>query len=260
MAKSLAKRALTLFKGEIVRQSAYSEVQNALNLLRPIQTEHLLVRLGPEGDGGYLIPNDLEGIVHLFSPGVGDEWGFEQDLFSTTGAAIDMIESGFPNRDCPFAVTAGRLGGFTGFGQVGTDSWIKQCNPEPNGDFVLSMDIEGAEYQVLLGISENLLRRFRIITIEFHNLQRLADRNWLLDTLLPVVLKITTHFIPVHAHANNAGPLTNVHGFMVPNLLEMTFLRRDRIMRQGSYAKIPNKLDTPCDFHKPEIDLIRLWG
>ena len=37
-------------------------------------------RLGPDGDGGYLVPDDLAGIEYTFSPGVSTESGFEAAL------------------------------------------------------------------------------------------------------------------------------------------------------------------------------------
>ena len=45
-----------------------TDLSSFLNDLRVYQTE--LVRLGGNNDGGYLLPNDLEGITACFSPGV----------------------------------------------------------------------------------------------------------------------------------------------------------------------------------------------
>ena len=38
-----------------------------------------LIRLGPDSDGGYLVPDDLAGIKACFSPGVAQVSGFERD-------------------------------------------------------------------------------------------------------------------------------------------------------------------------------------
>jgi hypothetical protein len=46
--------------------------------LAPIDTGIPLDRVGGDGDGGYLIPRDTEGVVALFSPGVSTvagRWG-----------------------------------------------------------------------------------------------------------------------------------------------------------------------------------------
>lgn len=50
-----------------------------LRALRPVRTQFPLIRLGPLGDGGYLVPDDLDGITACFSPGVGDISAFEED-------------------------------------------------------------------------------------------------------------------------------------------------------------------------------------
>jgi hypothetical protein len=43
-----------------------------VRLMRPIESGHPLVRLGGPKDGGYLVPDDLDGIAFCFSPGVSD--------------------------------------------------------------------------------------------------------------------------------------------------------------------------------------------
>jgi hypothetical protein len=44
------------------------------------QTNHQLIRLGESGDGGYLVPDDLDGITACFTGGVGPMIKFEHDL------------------------------------------------------------------------------------------------------------------------------------------------------------------------------------
>ena len=43
------------------------------------------------------------------------------------------------------------------------------------GDLILQMDIEVAEWPVILNVSEEVLTRFRIIVLELHFLERLFD-------------------------------------------------------------------------------------
>jgi hypothetical protein len=57
-----------------------SSLQELLKALRPLDPGIELVRIGPERDGGYLVPDDLDGIRHAFSPGVSTESGFEAEL------------------------------------------------------------------------------------------------------------------------------------------------------------------------------------
>ena len=39
-----------------------------------------MIRIGAGGDGGYLIPDDLDGIEYCFSPGVNTTAAFEEEL------------------------------------------------------------------------------------------------------------------------------------------------------------------------------------
>jgi hypothetical protein len=53
------------------------------------------------------------------------------------------------------------------------DDWVQQSLPRSNNDLLLQMDIEGFEYEVLLNMSEALMKRFRIIVVEFHSIDQL---------------------------------------------------------------------------------------
>jgi hypothetical protein len=48
--------------------------------VRPKTTNYPLIRIGGNTDGGYLVPDDMEGIDACFSPGVSDVADFENDL------------------------------------------------------------------------------------------------------------------------------------------------------------------------------------
>jgi hypothetical protein len=43
-------------------------------------TDVPLIRLGADGDGGYLVPDDLEDVAACFSPGVDDRASFESAM------------------------------------------------------------------------------------------------------------------------------------------------------------------------------------
>ena len=52
-----------------------AEVKSFLCTLTPHHCGIDLVRIGPDEDGGYLLPDDLNGIEALFSPGVSETLG-----------------------------------------------------------------------------------------------------------------------------------------------------------------------------------------
>jgi hypothetical protein len=76
-----------IFKSLLLRRGIYvGHVTNRDSLndffkkIKPVQTNHNLIRLGGAGDGGYLVPDDLNGIEYCFSPGVSAVADFELDL------------------------------------------------------------------------------------------------------------------------------------------------------------------------------------
>ncbi len=74
-----AERVMSI--NELFVETPKEKVEGLIKSLHPIKTEHELVRWGAKHDGGYLIPNDFEGIRVLFSPGVGGVSAFEEDFY-----------------------------------------------------------------------------------------------------------------------------------------------------------------------------------
>jgi len=69
-----------------------NQIFELTQLLRPIDNGIELVRIGPSGDGGYLLPNDFSKSEICFSPGVSNNWGFEKDLYEKTGILSVMYD------------------------------------------------------------------------------------------------------------------------------------------------------------------------
>jgi hypothetical protein len=120
------------------------------------------------------------------------------------------------------------------------------------------MDIEAAEYEVLLAAPIELLARFRIMVVEFHNLHGLFD----LRAFKPInlaFLKLLAAFEVVHIHPNNCcAPV--VHGdIAIPPVMEFTFLRRDRISLKSHTLTFPHDLDRANVAGQPDLPLPACW-
>jgi hypothetical protein len=61
------------------------ELLEIIQKLQPVETGHELIRIGCLNDGGYLIPNDLDGISVCISPGTAGEFSFERHLADKYG-------------------------------------------------------------------------------------------------------------------------------------------------------------------------------
>ena len=85
------------------------------------------------------------------------------------------------------------------------------------GDVFLKMDIEGAEYDVILDVLGHE-SRVGCLVVEFHNIVgRAAEFNHAIDRLLE-------RFWLLHIHGNNCGPFDS--GASFPDTVELTFLNR----------------------------------
>lgn len=185
------------------KASSRSELDAVLENLRPWDVGHQLIRVGSSNDGGYLIPNDLVGIGACFSPGVGWTTDFEDDLLQRFG-----INSFLADMTSPAVCIHERDDVYIGAGDHGRvmslASWVASKGIQGDTDLILQMDIEGSEWLALSAASDEFLRSFRILVIEFHYLERLVE-NWFREEIaVPLFDKLNSQFILVHAHPNNA--------------------------------------------------------
>ena len=121
------------------------------------------------------------------------------------------------------------------------------------------MDIEGDEYLTLSSISDKNLNKIRILIVELHDLRHL--RNYFFyKTFEKFILKLNNLFYVCHLHVNNVSKLTNIGGYNVPDMLEVTFIRKDRIKNfTNKFASIPHKLDQKTVLNQKELNLDKNW-
>lgn len=96
------------------------------------------------------------------------------------------------------------------------ETWVgSKADHIRDSDLILQMDIEGAEYGVLIDMSVETLKRFRVMVIEFHNIKMITNRSTL-ELLRPVFEKIKNEFVVVHIHPNNYKKPVESHGIEMP--------------------------------------------
>lgn len=228
--------------------------------IRPIDSGYQLIRLGGEDDGGYLVPDDLEGIGACFSPGVSDVANFEL-AFAKRGVKsylADYSVESSPAQHKLIDFEKKYLGSQENEIFMTLDSWIQRKEPNQK-DFVLQMDIEGSEYDVIYDLNSETLRKFRILVIEFHRLDSIFDKTGfkLINLTFNKLLK---DFEIVHIHPNNCRAPVVYKGFEVPPLMEFTFLRKDRVnSRNLPNLSFPNSLDKPCVKSMIDYPLPNCW-
>lgn len=234
-------------------------IGQTLGLLAPWRTEHPLIRLGGTSNSAYLLPDDLEGIAASFSPGVGQAMGLDLDIMARgiptflADASVDGLPAEHPlaHFDRLF------IGPRTGARFVTLDDWIGRNAPS-EGDLLLQMDIEGAEWAALDVTRTETLARCRIILIELHQLQRifLPRVHALYHRALE---KLTRNHAVVHIHPNNAAAPVRAGGFCIPPVIEVTLLRRDRFRQAEPETRFPHPLDRTTTTLRPDYPLPRFW-
>lgn len=243
----------------IKRLNSKNKVLSIVEMLRPKSPRTPMIRLGPNNDGGYLVPDDLEGIEALFSPGVAQISMFEMAC-AQRGMIVHMADASVegPANTIKGEWTFEKK--FLGLADEGIfinmDEWVKRKCPGST-DLLLQMDIEGTEYDVILSMSSQLLLRFRYIVIEFHSLHNLWDPGS--SKLYKAFEKLALTHAPVHIHANNCCPIKKRAGIDLPNVLEVTYGRNELIGSSGIVV-LPHALDSRNVKSKPDVELSRLWS
>ena len=261
VAKKLVNSFLQPFGIYASRMSSSADVREIVELLKPIDSGIDLIRVGGNNDGGYLVPDDLVGIKHCFSAGVGDVSSFE----------LDCLHRGIPSFladysvDAPPTELAGcefskKFVGAVNNDQFMTlDRWVAESLVgERDSDLLLQMDVEGAEYETLLSTTSETLKRFRIMVVEFHNMESVRDKHFC-RIVLSVLRRIRENFEVVHVHPNNSHSIVSISNVKTPLTFETTFLRKDRVKSLKPVNHLPHPLDQPNLSSKADITLPSNW-
>lgn len=249
----------------LVDSSDGKELFRLMKTLYPQPTQFGLIRLGGEGDGGYVLPDDLEGIEYCFSPGVADSSTFEEALaekgitsfladFSVDAAPISNSHISFdklyvgPNEDEQKII---RL-----------EDWILSKNLSESAEFILQMDIEGDELGVILDTPKDVWRRFRIVILEIHFLVELAGSAIGFRMLDQCLSRLLSEFYVAHAHVNNVGGLVSLGRNNVPELLELSLIRKDRVNPELGLIPtlLPHPLDQPNRHGVRTLSIPKSWS
>jgi hypothetical protein len=240
-----------------------NELRAALNLIQPKPSPAPLVRIGGNGDGGYLVPDDVDDIAACFSPGVAESADFELALaekgirsfmadYSVEAAPVlnDLFDF-----EKLYLATHNEPGKF-----VRLDDWITD-KKQDSGDLVLQMDIEGNEWPILADVSAETLSRFRIIVLELHGMDNILTNPLGIEVFNSVFRKLNDQFSVVHLHPNNCCGELHYQGVRIPRVLEVTLIRNDRYQKSTQVfdSTIPHALDVPNVKGKRELTLSKDW-
>ncbi|HTV34149.1 MAG TPA: FkbM family methyltransferase [Methylocella sp.] len=254
-------RAAAISRGFWVARAGKAEAASELvEVIKSARATAALRRFGAAGDGGYLLPDDLEGIAALFSPGVSTICEFDLE-FAERGIDVYMADASVnapPINHPKFHFSEKFIDTYISATTTTMSAWLEETGMAATSeDLVLQMDIECAEYRVFASIPDTILRRFRIIVVEIHNLDQIFS-DFSAQTILGTFKRLSQFFNIVHIHPNNIDPLFKIGNFEVYPTMEFTLYRKDRPVSSGA-ASLPNPLDADCVVGKPTAVLPAIW-
>ena len=243
------------------KRTNLEELKNFFKIIYPSKLETRNIRIGGTNDGGYIIPDDLDGIKFCFSPGVGDLYNFESDLtkrnikcFLADNSVNFKTENHLLEFDKKF------IGPITNGEYINLKDWIRcKIDYENNHDLILQLDVEGDEYDIINSMDLITLKKFRIILIEFHQLHYLFD-SFTFKKIKKTFEILNEFFYCTHIHPNNNPEFVVKEGdIIIPPVLEFSFLRKDRSKAVDGKLDFPSKLDEPNNKYKPDLKLPKCW-
>jgi glycosyltransferase involved in cell wall biosynthesis len=202
----------------------------SLDFLRVYNINKSKIRIGSEGDGGYVFVDGLEYDCFI-SCGISNDINFEKQFcvkypnipcYAYDGT-IDKLPEDIPQIN--FIKK-----NITYYNSDTTTNLIDLLDKYDN--IFIKMDIETYEYRWIQSLSEKHLNKIKQLVIEFHypfTYVVFKDLDLPLDVKdkLGVIEKITKTHTLIHFHPNNAGPTDYYNNIYVPFLFECTYIRND---------------------------------
>lgn len=211
----------------------------------------------PEEDGGYVMADDLDRAKIVYSIGIAREVSFDR-FFADRDADVYMYDHTIDGVE-----KNGRFHwkdkGICGSEQktdrdklMTLDEMLKDNGHTECDHMILKMDVEGAEWDVLCSLPEDILMKFDQIVMELHGMLDLSLKDKIKYGLWAVN---RTHQL-VHVHGNNVGNVLVLDDdFVLPDLIEVTYVRRDMYKLIPSKRFFPTSLDVRSVPIFPEISL-----
>jgi hypothetical protein len=211
------------------------------------------IRYGVNRDGGYVI-GELDGGYECYiSAGIADEESFSRDFLNNHIIPKENCY-GFDGsiNDYPYAYTRNITFFKKNIGQLNDSNHANLYDLIHKYDNIfLKMDIEGGEYPWLMGLSDDQLRKFKQLVIEFHGI---TDDTWGCDHAVKVscLEKLArTHYV-IHAHGNNHSH--TVDG--IPTVLELTYINKKWLDTPRLNTQFfPTSLDFPNNSDVADLKL-----
>ena len=243
--------------GNAANVSAQANILATLRLLRPHDVEgHRKIRVGREGDSGYVMIDDFVGLDAIYSLGISTDvsWDLAMAQYGKPVFQYDHTVDALPMEHELFRWRKVGIGDNAAELLSPLHLLMQENGHAGDADLLLKCDIEGAEWEMLSTMPDDCLKRFRQIVIEVHGLEGLARQNGV-SAIAQGISALTRFHRVVHAHGNNSTPFCVVAGIPLPETLELTLVRTDAYSLKPSNETFPTALDRRCHPERAELML-----
>jgi Methyltransferase FkbM domain len=240
----------------IITDSEQAAIIDFLSYLTPRRSVGFSkIRLGCNGDGGYVLLDDFTGVSAALSFGIATECSWDMAI-AERGIDVyqyDHTVDGPPTANARFRFFKKKIAAVSSDQTESLGSVFAKL-PATTERVILKIDIEGAEWDVLDAATSEELARFSQIVGEFHGFANAADPAWR-DTARRVLTKIRSVFDVVHVHGNNFAPFNIIANVAVPSTFELTLVNRAIYECHETDEIFPTALDQPNWADRPDIFL-----
>lgn len=212
-------------------------------------------RLGEANDGGYLVCWDNmtnKDIKAAFSMGVEHHDKWSEDIYALLNIPVHQFDCTVdgpanPCGDCHFYGVciqgAGNGGAFPGKDNYDMSQAVEHTGLSTSAEhsLIMKMDIEGSEWPILAEGGVNW-KQFDQLIIEFHGLEDESNHELYVKALSELS---RNGFRVAHIHGNNFQGMYEKEGFLIPRVIEATFLSRSQALPACQHTQSFHVLDTP---------------
>jgi hypothetical protein len=235
-----------------------SNIDSVRHFLRVSQYESLqLFRVGDNFDGGYVLSSSLSKDMHCLSIGAGTNISFDIGI-SNFVDTVHLYDHTIPELPTSLGANTNIQFFKNGLGTLRVNEFVtlQDCFDKfpTNSQLILKVDIEGDEWKIFSSVDPNLLTQCQQIVVEFHGLLKLRNELFF-KTMIKTLENLAVSHAPVNVHPNNWAKVELISGVVVPDVLEVTYIRKDLLGKKIS-DKVIEGLNYPCNPLGDEIELI----
>jgi hypothetical protein len=235
--KQLLNRAVSYLEFSTIdyhRMNASNKYINSKKIIHLLSPMDILSakyrRIGRDYDGGYVMLDDFSArsIDAAYSFGISNDVSWDEDI-ANLGIDVYMYDhtiQDLPKKHPLFHFFKIGVTGIDTEGDLKTlntliaDNGHQQCK-----NLILKMDIEGNEWSVIEETPSNVLNQFAQIVIEFHGIDP-SESPQNISRITAALEKLNQTHQAIHIHANSYCDISYLGELVLPNLLEVTYVRR----------------------------------